>query len=80
LEVFAMQQIVPETGFLRIWQITGDPKRGAAPIFPISRSAWWAGVASGKYPKGVLLGTRTRVWTAESIRNLIATTSAVDFA
>lgn len=40
-------------------------------IFPVSRSAWWAGVKSGKYPKAVKLGQRTTAWSAESIRALI---------
>lgn len=62
---------LPETGFVRIWQIVGDPKRGVAPILPIGRSSFWAGVKSGKYPPGVLLGPRTRVWRASDIRALI---------
>jgi len=74
------QTPIPETGFLRIWQICGDKKRGVAPIIPVCRSAWWCGVADGKYPKGVLLGPRTRAWTAESIRTLIASTSAGEAA
>jgi prophage regulatory protein len=58
--------------FLRIWQITGDPRRGVEPIFPISRAAWWAGVADGRFPAGVLLGPRTRVWKSSDIKALVA--------
>lgn len=68
-----MQSVIPQAGFLRIWQICGDPKRGTPPLFPISRSTWWAGVKSGKFPPGVLLGPRTRVWEATQIRTLIET-------
>lgn len=65
-------QLLPHT-YLRIRQIVGDKAKGIQPLIPISESAWWAGCRSGRYPKGVLLGPRTRVWTAESIRNLIST-------
>lgn len=38
---------------------------------PISKSAWWAGCKSGKYPKSIKLGKRTTCWLAQDIRNLI---------
>ena len=62
--------------FLRIWQICGDPDRGVEPIFPISRAAWWQGVAEGRFPAGILLTPRTRVWRASDIRDLVARVSA----
>ncbi len=68
-----MQQL-PETGYLRLKQILGDPSQNVPPIIPISRSAWWAGIRSGRYPKGVHLGPRTTAWPVESIRALIAST------
>ena len=69
-----MANQIPETGFLRLPQIIGNPKANPPipPIIPISKSAWFAGIASGKYPKSVKLGTRTTVWRVEDIRNLIA--------
>ena len=68
-----MQQL-PETGFLRLHQIVGNPKANPPipAIIPISKSSWWAGVKSGKYPKPVKLGERTTVWSVDSIRALIA--------
>jgi hypothetical protein len=74
------QPTTPETGFLRIWQICGDKKRGVAPLIPISRSSWFGGVAKGLYPAGVLLSPGVRVWTAESIRGLISRCSTGDAA
>jgi hypothetical protein len=65
---------LPETGYLRLKQILGDPKAGIPPIIPISKSSWWAGIKSGRYPKGVHLSERTTVWTISSIRSLIAET------
>lgn len=64
--------MLPEIGYLRLPQIIGDPKRGLPALIPISRAGWWAGVKSGRFPAGVLLGPRTRAWSVESIKNLIA--------
>ena len=67
-----MQQL-PETGFLRLPQIIGDP-RAVPPlpaVVPICRSSWWAGVKSGRYPSPVKLGPRTTAWRVEDIRKLI---------
>lgn len=54
---------LPETGFVRLPQILS--------LIPISRSAWWAGIREGKFPKGIKLGSKTTVWRAEAIRALI---------
>lgn len=40
-------------------------------LFPISKSAWWQGCRTGRYPKPVKLGPRTTVWRAEDIKALI---------
>jgi len=64
---------LPQTGFFRLPQIVGNPK--AEPpipaLIPVSKSAWWAGCKSGKYPKPVKLGVRTTAWKVEDIRALI---------
>jgi len=62
---------LPETGYLRLKQILGDPSQNVPPIIPISKSAWWAGIKAGRYPKGVHLGPRTTAWPVQSIRALI---------
>ena len=62
---------LPETGYLRLPQIIGDSNANIPALIPISKSAWWAGIKSGRYPKGVHLGPRTTAWTVESIRALI---------
>ena len=67
---------LPEAGFLRLPQIIGDAKRGIPAVIPVSKSSWWAGCRSGKYPKPIKLGTRTTVWSVASIRDLIALTGA----
>jgi len=71
-------QALPQTGFLRLPQIVGNPtaEPPLPPIIPISKSSWWAGVKSGKYPKPVKLGQRTTVWRVEDIRALIESAGA----
>ena len=66
---------LPETGYLRLRQIIGDP-RAIPPIpaiIPVSKSTWWAGVRSGRYPQSVkTLGVRITVWRVEDVRKLLA--------
>lgn len=57
---------LPAEGYVRLKQIIG-PNR---PI-PVSKSTWWAGVASGRFPKSVKLGPRITAWRVEDIRALI---------
>lgn len=58
--------------FLRLKDIIGDKQSGMSPIIQISKSAWWAGVASGRFPKPCKLG-RVSVWRASDIAKLIET-------
>ncbi len=64
--------LFPEAGFLRRPQVLA--------IFPISRSAFWAGVKSGKYPKPVKLSERCTAWRVEDIRQLISSYQQVGSA
>ena len=62
---------LPETGFVRIWQIVGNKKTNTPGIIPICRTSFLNGVKSGKYPKPVKLGERTIAWRVSDIRALI---------
>ena len=64
---------LPETGFLRLWQIIGNPKANPPiePLVPIGRSSWWAGVKAGRFPKPVKLGPHTTAWRVEEVRRLL---------
>jgi hypothetical protein len=65
---------LPETGFLRLWHIIGDPKANPPipPVIPVSKSTWWAGCNSGRFPQPVrTLGRRITAWRAEDIHKLI---------
>jgi prophage regulatory protein len=64
---------MPSTGFLRLPSIIGDEKADPPKpaLIPISKSSWWAGVKSGRYPAPVKLSSRTTAWKVEDIRALI---------
>lgn len=65
----------PETGLVRLKAILAP----AGPI-PVSKSTWWAGVKSGRFPKPLRLGSRVTVWRAEDIRALFQAEPPIDAA
>ena len=58
---------LPRSGFVRLAAIIGPGR----PI-PVSKSTWWEGVRSGRYPRPVKLGPRITAWRVEAIKALIA--------
>lgn len=52
-----------ETGFMRLPDILE--------LIPVSKSTWWSGVKTGRFPKPVKLTPRTTAWRVEDIRSLI---------
>jgi predicted DNA-binding transcriptional regulator AlpA len=58
-----MLMSIPSTGFLRLRQVLE--------FVPISKSAWWEGCKTGRFPKPVKLGPRTTAWKAEDIAALV---------
>ncbi len=71
---------IPETGYLRIEQIVGRPATEHAPaipaIIPVSRTTWWRGVRTGRYPQPTrALGARITAWRCEDIRQLVESTA-----
>lgn len=59
---------LPDTGFVRLPQVLA--------VFPISKSAWWAGIKTGRYPAPVKLSPGCTAWRAEDIRALIQKVAA----
>ena len=55
----------PRTGLVRLKSILGP----AGPI-PVTKSTWWAGVRSGRFPSPVKLGPSTTCWRAEDVCKL----------
>jgi len=72
---------LPTTGFLRLPQIIGNPNATPPipPLIPVSKSTWWAGVKSGRYPTGVKLGPRMTAWKVEDITSLLDALSGATF-
>lgn len=64
--------VLPDTGLVRLSQILGNKEKGIPPIVPVSRSSWWAGVKSGRYPQPLKLSPKCTCWHVEDIRALIA--------
>jgi predicted DNA-binding transcriptional regulator AlpA len=64
---------LPATGYVRLPQIIGDPNSNPPipAVYPVSRSTWWAGVKTGKFPPSIKLGVRTTAWRVEDIQALI---------
>ena len=61
-----------QTALLRVWQITGDSKRGIEPMLPIGRSTFLERVRKGIYPKPVKIGSKTTAWKKSDILELMA--------
>lgn len=57
------QNHLSHKGFLRLPQVLE--------IVPVSKSCWWAGVKSGRFPKSIKLSERVTVWRAEDIFKLV---------
>ena len=62
LEVF--KQISPGVSLYRLKQVLTR--------IPVSRSAWFAGIITGRFPRGYSLGPRTTVWKSDDIDQLVA--------
>lgn len=56
---------LPDEGFCKLPQVLE--------AIPVSKSTWFRGIAAGKYPPPVKIGTRASAWRVEEIRRCIAT-------
>jgi prophage regulatory protein len=65
---------IPAMGFYRLPDIIGNPKSNPPikGVYPVSRSTWFEGVRTGRYPKPVKLSERCSAWRIEDIHTLIA--------
>ena len=68
---------LPNEVLLRLPQIIGNPRAvpPIAPIVPVSKSTWWAGVRAGRFPKPIKLSSRVTAWRASDIRALVEQTA-----
>lgn len=58
-----MFDTLPNTGFVRLPVVLK--------LFPVSKSTWWAGVKTGRFPQGHKISERVTAWKAEDIHALI---------
>ena len=56
---------------LKLRQIICDPKKGIAPLIPVSRSGWYQGIKEGRFPEPVKLGQRAVAWRYADIAALL---------
>ena len=63
---------LPQNGLLRIKQVLR--------FVPVSRSNWWAGVKSGRFPKPVKLSERVTCWRSGDILRLVEGETSYDDA
>lgn len=55
--------MLPETGFVRLPTVLA--------VVPVSRSTYYAGMKSGRFPKPTKISERCSAWRVEDIRKLI---------
>lgn len=55
--------ILPAEGYARLPQVLS--------VIPVSRSAWWEGCKTGRYPAPIKLSPRVTVWSVDAIRKLM---------
>jgi Predicted transcriptional regulator len=58
-----MEDEIPEHGLLRLSKVLQ--------LIPVSKTTWWAGVRSGRFPKPAKLGPHTTCWYWQDIQPLI---------
>jgi len=59
------------SGYMRLTNIIGSPKKGIPALIPVSRSTWYSGIKSGRFPKPVKLSMRCTAWQVSDIRELL---------
>ncbi len=65
----AMQQ----EALLRLQQVIGDPKANPPipALIPVGKTAWYAGMKRGVFPKPIKLSSRVAVWRLSDIQAII---------
>ena len=65
----------PLPPFIRLRDLVNHPPRRGRPaskgLLPMAQSAWFRGIAKGRYPKPVKLGPGITAWRGSDIQALI---------
>lgn len=54
---------LPNAGFVRLADVLK--------VIPVSKTTWWKGIQTGRFPKPIKLSERTTAWHVADIRSLI---------
>ena len=54
---------LPNTGFVRLVDVLK--------VIPVSKTTWWKGIQTGRFPKPIKLTERTTAWRVCDIHKLI---------
>jgi prophage regulatory protein len=57
--------------FYRLPDIIGIRSKGVSGIIPMSKAAWYAGIAEGRFPKPVKLSKKSSAWRECDILALV---------
>lgn len=65
--------VLPRVGLVRLEQIIGDANATPVipPLIPVSKSTWWAGVRTGRFPPAVKVTPGVSAWRWEDIQLLL---------
>lgn len=70
-QIIGQTEITPEQAQANKIRSKGPrrPRQAIMPLIPVSKTTWWNGVKSGRFPKPVprLKGTRITVWRSEDV-------------
>lgn len=56
---------LPKFGFLRL--------KDVLKVFPVSKTTWWDGVKTGRYPQPYKLSEKITAWKVSDIQELVET-------
>ena len=59
--------ILPQNPDIALWRLPT-----VLAHVPVSKSEWWHGIKTGRYPAGIKLSPRITAWRSSDIRSLIA--------
>lgn len=64
---------LPKVGLARLEMIIGDPLANPPirPVVPVSKSTWWSGVRSGRFPPAIKVTKGVSAWRWEDIHRLL---------
>jgi len=74
--ILRLNQIIGSKAAQQGKKIKADAKIVYAPLLPISKSTWYAGVKNGRYPQPIKLGQRSVGWRASDIAAVIRGTQS----